>query len=157
MTQSPPVASTSAGLFAGSLTDLRHDLAWGGIDHPGPFHACQDPAPVRARVYAAIAPFQFTVDTIVLEKSKAQPHIRQSDERFYQYAWYYLMKHVAPLLTRRGDDLLVVASSVANKKKKRQAFHDGVADVMRQVAGVRARTACWDGSSEWPGAALETG
>lgn len=130
-----------------ALNDLRHALAWEGIAHPGPFHACMDPAPTRERVFAAIAPFDFRVDAVVLEKSKAQPQVRRTDARFYQYGWFYLMRHVVPRITTSGDELLAVAASIGTKKKE-AAFYAGVADVMAQVAGVRAKTACWPAAAD---------
>jgi len=75
------------------------------------------------------------------------PHIRATEERFYQHAWFYLMKYVAPRLS--CDELLVVTASLGNKKKKRAAFYLAVQDVMSQVARqVRYGTACWEASSD---------
>lgn len=130
-----------------SLVDLRHALAWEGIDHPGPFHASSDPAPTRARVYDAVASHEFRIDSLILEKPKAQPSIRPTPERFYQYAWFYLMKYLTPQLARAGDQLLVVAASIGTKKKRR-AFYSGLQDVMLQVAAVDWRTACWTAASD---------
>ena len=128
------------------LQDLRHQMAWECIDHPGPFHANHDPGPVRDRVFKIIDSHDFDIDTLILEKAKALPRIRSTAERFYQYAWYYLMKHVAP--RTQAKELLVVSASVGNKKKRRLAFYGGVQDVIRQVGRVTCRTACWDAGSD---------
>lgn len=32
------------------------------------------------------------VDVTLLEKSKAQPQVRETDERFYQHAWFYHLR-----------------------------------------------------------------
>lgn len=141
------VAMADCAAISSSLIDLRHALAWEGHEHPGAFHASNDPAPVRERVYDAIVGHDFRVDSLIIEKSKAQPSIRPTHERFYQYAWFYLMKFVAGNLTRRGDELLVVAASIGTKKK-RKAYFAGVRDVMRQVASVDCRTACWDAAAD---------
>lgn len=129
------------------LSELRHRMAWEGHDHPGPFHAAHDPAPVRERVFSLIESLDVRVDALLLEKAKAMPHIRATDERFYQHAWFYLMKYVAPRLS--CDELLVVTASLGNKKKKRLAFYEAVRDVVRQVGGQTTyRTACWEASSD---------
>lgn len=128
------------------LQELRHQMAWEGIDHPGPFHASLDPAPVRDRVFNIIASQGLHVDALILEKAKALPRIRQTNERFYQYAWFYLMKFLVPRILAR--ELLVVAASLGGKKKKRLAFYGGVQDVMRQVSRINFRTACWDAGSD---------
>lgn len=114
------------------LQRLRHQIAWDGHYHPGSFHANADPQPVRERVFAAIAKHDFRIDCLILEKRKAMPHLRASDERFYQHAWYYLMKYLTPQVTNRGDELLVVAASIGERKKRR-AFYGGLQDVMKQV------------------------
>jgi hypothetical protein len=128
----------------GALNALRHELAWEGRDgrhHYGPFHANYDPNPVRNRVFDAIDGLDFRIDSIILEKSKAKPSIRKTAERFYQYAWYYLMRYLAGQLVSRSE-LLVVAASIGTNKK-RSAFYDGVRDVLAQVSRIKYRTACW--------------
>lgn len=127
------------------LHDLRHQMAWEGHDHPGPFHAATDPAPVRNRVFSIIQKLDVRVDALILEKAKAMPHIRSSDEQFYKHAWFYLMRHTVPRLLCR--ELLVVPASLGTKKK-RLAFYESVQDVMRQVGRITYRTACWDASSD---------
>lgn len=127
------------------LQELRHQMAWERIGHPGPFHATHDPWPVRRRVYEIIADQDLRIDALVLEKAKAQPHIRKTAERFYRHAWYYLMRHVVPRLP--GREMLVVSASLG-QKKKRLAFHEAVCDVMRQVGRADHATACWDCSSD---------
>lgn len=127
------------------FNELRHQMAWEGHDHPGPFHAAKDPAPVRNRVYSLIQGLDLRVDAIVLEKAKAMPQIRLTEERFYQHAWFYLMKYVTPRLS--CEELLVVTASLG-KKKKREAFYEAVREVMKQVSRMRYKTACWDASSD---------
>jgi hypothetical protein len=127
------------------LQELRHDMAWEGHDHPGPFHAAHDPAPVRDRVFRIIEGQAVRIDALILEKAKAQPKVRQTEEHFYKYAWYYLMRYVAGRLSTQ--ELLVVTASIG-RKKKRLAFYEAVRDVMRQVSRVTCKTACWDASSD---------
>jgi hypothetical protein len=130
-----------------ALIELRHDLAWNGIEHPGPFHANADPAPTRARVFDIIEELDVRVDALVIEKSKSAPKIRPTPERFYQYAWFYLMRYLVNEVTPGRTELLAVAASVGTRAK-RTAFFTGVQDVMQQVARVTHRSACWDASSD---------
>jgi hypothetical protein len=129
------------------LQSLRFDLAWAGTMHPGPFHATTDEQAVRNRVFAALAPHGFRIDATILEKSKARPEIRASHERFYQYAWYYHMKYLTPLIATPNDDLLVVAASIG-ERRKRDAYHAGVRDVMRQVGVGTVRATHWPAAAD---------
>lgn len=133
------------GTVNARLQELRHQMAWEGHDHPGPFHATKDPAPVRNRVLGIIEDLDLRVDALVLEKAKAMPHIRATEERFYKHAWFYLMRFVLPRLNCR--ELLVVPASIGNNKR-RTAFHDVVREVMQQVGTITYRTACWDANSD---------
>lgn len=129
------------------LHELRHQMAWEGHDHPGPFHASTDPAPVRDRVFGIIETLSLRVDAIVVEKAKAMPQVRSTDERFYKHAWFYLMGYVVPRLNCR--ELLVVSASMGGKKRKREAYYETVRDVLKQVSRVVTyRTACWDATSD---------
>lgn len=139
------VTLKECGEINARLQELRHQMAWEGHDHAGPFHAAHDPAPVRNRVFKIIEDQTFRVDSLVVEKAKAQPKIRQTEERFYKYTWFYLMKYLAGQLS--SSELLVVTASIG-KKKKRNAFYEAVRDVMRQVSRVTCKTACWDANSD---------
>jgi hypothetical protein len=125
--------------------ELRHQMAWEGHDHPGPFHAAIDPGPVRNRVFGLIEAQDLRVDAVVIEKAKAMPHTRTSEERFYQHAWFYLMRYVAPRLS--CSELLVVTASLGTKKR-RLAFYEIVQGVMRQVGRTTYKTACWEATSD---------
>lgn len=129
--------------IAHDLLALRRRLAWDGVDIDRAFHATEDTQAIRDEVFRVITGHDLRVDATILEKAKAEPRLRSSPERFYQYAWYYHMKHIVPVVSQSGDDLFVVAASVGTKKK-REAFYEGVRNVMEQVAGDRTiRTACW--------------
>jgi hypothetical protein len=126
-----------------ALLDLRRTLTWDGVDISQDFHAAEDTQAVRDRVFGVIAAHDFRVDTTILDKPKAQPHLHITDERFYQYAWFYHMRHVAPRIVAPKGELLIVAASLGTKKK-RSAFHEGVRDVMSQVSPtIHFRTASW--------------
>ncbi|MDP2675399.1 MAG: DUF3800 domain-containing protein [Dehalococcoidia bacterium] len=125
------------------LLSLRRELAWSGVNLWQHFHATEDDQAVRDRVFEIIARHDIRVDATILEKAKAQPHLRRTPERFYQYAWFYHMKHVTALIAKPKDELFIVAASVSTKAK-RSAFQSGVEDVMQQVSGERKfQTVCW--------------
>ena len=125
---------------------LRHGMAWEGHDHPGPFHAATDPAPVRNRVFSLIEALDLTIDAVIVEKAKAMPSFRPFEERFYQHAWFFLMSYVAPRIV--CDEMLVVSASLGGRKKKRQAFYDTVRSVVTRVSRKAYKTACWDATSD---------
>jgi len=139
------VALGECSIINMQLQALRHQMAWEGIDHPGPFHANHDPYPVRDRVFQILATHDFHIHALILEKAKALPRIRMSEETFYKYAWFYLMKYVTSRVPAR--ELLVVSASIG-KKKKRTAFYQAVQGVMQQVGRSAYSTACWDASSD---------
>lgn len=130
------------------LVDLKYEFAWEDEIPVGPFHATEDRQEVRDRVFDVLQKHQFRIDATVIEKRKAQPQLRESDETFYKYAWFYHMKYVFPRVARKGDELLVITSSIGTKKKH-MAFHDAVADVMSQLAlGQTVRTTHWPAASD---------
>lgn len=130
------------------LLELRRDLAWEDLGLGGEFHATTDSQAVRDRVFATVAPFEFRVDATVIEKAKADPQIRCSEERFYQHAWYYHMKYLAPTITCSDDEVLLVAASLGTHKR-RQVFRTAIEDVMQQVSGSTPfRVASWAAASE---------
>ncbi len=125
------------------LLTLRRNLAWEGEEINRAFHATLEAQAIRDEVFKIISGHALRIDATVLEKAKARPHLRTTPQRFYQYAWFYHMKHVTPLIAGEDDELFIVAASVSTKKK-RDAYHEGVRDVMQQLAGARTyRTACW--------------
>ncbi|HEX3577259.1 MAG TPA: DUF3800 domain-containing protein [Thermoanaerobaculia bacterium] len=129
------------------LLDLRHDMALRGIGlDQDQFHATTDKQAVRDEVFPIVAATPLRVDAVILEKRKTYPHVRVTEERFYQTAWYMHMKHVAPKIASRGDNLLVVSASLGTAKK-RQSFHAAVTSVMKQVATATTQVACWSDAS----------
>lgn len=143
------VTVTVEGCGVGNqLLELRRDLAFKDVGLDREFHATTDQQKVRDQVYSLIAATPLRVDAIVLEKRKTYPHVRATEERFYQTAWYLHMNYVAPKIVSPGDDLLVVSASVGTEKK-RKAFHAAVTSVMKQVSSTSlVRVACWKGVSD---------
>ncbi len=96
------------------------------------FHATEDKQVVRDRVFAELLNHKFKVQATVMEKSKAQPHVRESRARFYQYPWYYHFKHSISSKVPSDAKLLVTAASIGNRKEK-LSFSNALDDVMKQT------------------------
>jgi hypothetical protein len=140
---------TAADCGAGhALLELRRELAWQGVEVDGHFHATTETQAVRDRVYATLQPFDFIVDSTILQKSKAMPHTRHTDEAFYGLAWWLHMRYLAPRIAGPGDELIVFGASVGTHAR-RVKFHGAVKDVVSRVAPTpRYRVACWDAISD---------
>jgi len=121
-----------------SLLALRREMSWERKPLGDYFHATTDAQETRDRVFDLISTQDFRVDATVLEKSKAQVHIRAEDTTFYKYAWFYHFKHVAQYMALPSEELLLTAASIGTKKK-RVAFMDAVNDVITQT---NSRTNC---------------
>lgn len=116
---------------AANLLDLRREMAWGKLPVKDHFHATEDKQAVRDAVFSMLADHKFRVQATIMEKSKAQPQVRESAQRFYQYGWLYHFRHSLARYIKPDDELLIVAASVATKKRQR-AFTDAVNDVVQQ-------------------------
>lgn len=120
------------------LLDLRRELAWRGMELGDYFHATKDKQAIRDAVFETIVARQFAVQATIMEKCKAQPHVKISKPRFYQYAYFYHFKNsVSRMLTAEFETLVTTAS--LGTKKERLAFRDAVSDVMRQTSRTRWR------------------
>ncbi len=129
------------------LLSLRRTIGWKGMHLGEVFHASEDPQAVRDEVFALLVAADFRVDATILEKAKAQPHIR-TEQSLYKMAWYLHFKHVAPSVATATDRLFVVASSLGTKKK-RGTFHNAVDDVVHQVSPCAShRVAFWPVQSD---------
>jgi hypothetical protein len=117
------------------LLDLRRRLAWDGFELGEYFHATTDKQPVRDAVFAVITQYPFTIQATIMEKSKAQPQVRASKPRFYQYGYFYHFKHGASKQLRGDCEALVTTASLGNRKER--AAFQSVGDVMRQTNRAR--------------------
>lgn len=113
------------------LLALRRTLAWEKAPLNDYFHASTDKQDIRDQVYRLIADFDFKIQANIMEKSKAMPRIRATNEKFYKYGWFYLFRHgIADTIGKR-DELLITAASVKTRKAQ-GAFTDAVNDVVQQ-------------------------
>lgn len=123
--------------IANELLHLRRELAFAGLPLGEYFHCTTDQQAVRDRVFETICKHEFHVQATIMEKSKAQPQVRHSRPRFYQYGWYYHFRHgtdpiIHPFL-QPPPELLVTAATIGTKKE-RASFLSSIEDVMRQTA-----------------------
>ncbi|WBB74029.1 DUF3800 domain-containing protein [Micromonospora sp. WMMD1128] len=133
-----------------TLAALRDELAFRNHGLDSYFHATKDSHDVRAAVFAALSSIDFQFDVTLLEKSKAQPHLHRTDAVFYQYAWYYHLKWLAPRLFAQDDEALIVAAELGTKKT-RKAFRGAIEDVLTQCVSYRVKRslAFWPCSSDF--------
>jgi hypothetical protein len=125
--------STKSCDMAHDLLALRRSLAWEGYELGDFFHASTDAQLVRDQVFETITQHPFRVQATIMEKSKAQPHVRISKARFYQFAYFYHFKFGVRPLIPTCSEVLVTTASLGNKKE-RIAFQSAVDDVMNQTS-----------------------
>ena len=133
--------------LATSLRALRFELAWEGTDLRREFHATDDTQAVRDRVFAVLAAHDFRVDATILEKPKARPAMRESEERFYRTAWAFHLRNVLPELLTEEAELHVIAASVGTGGKRRE-FLRGLEQAVQSSTSATARVAFWPASTE---------
>lgn len=131
------------------LLSLRRDMVWRRLPVKETFHATEDKNEVRKEVYDFIAQHDFRVDVTLLDKPKAQPHIRNSEVNFYKYAWYYHFKHVGPSLLKDKTEAHITAASLGTKKGQ-AIYTAAVNDVLQQTIQRQQWTTCFPRSVAEP-------
>lgn len=130
------------------LLELRRDMAWRRSSLDGELHASTDAQGVRDEVFALLEKADFRVDATILEKAKAQPQTRTTDDRFYKYAWLYHFGYVAPKILGANDELFLSAASVGTKARG-LAFRAAIEDVAHQVSpALDHRIIFWPAASD---------
>ena len=117
----------SVGLF-----NLRRDLVRKGALLGDYFHATEDRQEARDLVFETMLSYPFKVQATICEKSKAQPHVRDSKAIFYKYPWFYHFKHGIANRLEPESQLLVTAASIGTRKEK-TTFRSALDDVMVQA------------------------
>jgi hypothetical protein len=131
-----------------ALLNLRREMACDGLGLDSEFHATTDSQSIRDRVFPVLQAHNFRIDTAILEKAKAAPQTRTTDESFYKHAWYLHMEYVAPEVARPDDELFVVGASLGTWKK-RGAMHKAVKEVIAELSPtLDFRTASWNAVSD---------
>lgn len=115
---------------------LRRKLIWDGADLGDYFHATKDSQSVRDQVFDLICRHKLTVHATIMEKSKAQPQVRSSRERFYKYGWLYHFRFASPKFLGTAREMMITAASLGTKKE-RSSFLGAIQDVMGQTVSSR--------------------
>lgn len=125
------------------LSDLKYDMANRGVPVDGWFHATTDKQAVRDEVFKLLVAEGVHVDVTVLDKRKAMPRIRQTDEQFYKYAWHFHFNKIQWDLA--GVTELVVVGASLGTKKRVTAFRAAIEDVVGQrlPATIARRVVSW--------------
>lgn len=130
------------------LLELRRELVWERRKLGDFFHATTDTQFVRDRVFALIAAQDFRVDATIMEKSKAQPQVRTTKDRFYKIGWHYHFKDISRFLIGPSTELMVTAASIATKREQ-VVFTEAVTDVVFQsTAAIPWRTSFWSAQTD---------
>jgi|ERR1700730_7977422 len=126
------IACRACATLGSGLFDLRRELIWQKAPVREFFHASEDKQEVRDRVFAFLGKHDFSIQATIMEKSKAFPHVRPTNHRFYQYGWFFHFKNAAPKIIKDTTELHITAASVGTLKGQAR-FTDAVNDVVQQV------------------------
>lgn len=113
------------------ILELRRQLVWDGAPVGDYFHATTDKQEVRNKVFNLIMDADFTVQATIMEKSKAQPQTRTSDEQFYKHGWYFHFRYSSEQYLDHEAELMITVASIGTKRQ-RINFEDAVRDVVKQ-------------------------
>lgn len=130
------------------LLDLRRHFATKGQDLPTGFHAAEDKQAVRNEVFKIIARHDFRFDATIFEKAKAYPRIRQTPVDFYNFAWYFHLKHLMPIIGRDRGHVFVAAATINLKWKREQAIAAISTAVRTTIEATPFSTVAWDCGSD---------
>jgi len=117
----------------GALHSLRFDLIQEGFDLEY-FHASEDKQQVRDRVFGWIQPQTkwFKADSIIVEKPKAAPQVRD-EMRFYPEILGYLLRYVINgLVLDTGLPVVVITDRLPINKRKK-AFEKAIKTTLARM------------------------
>lgn len=137
-------------VLGAKVLNLRRRLAWNGLHlDADQFHATTDPEEVRDAMFDLLAKNQFRVDATLLEKSKAQPQLREDELKFYKHAWFFHFKAIGPRLLDPADNRLMLQTASIGTRKKRKVFLSAINDVVQQsIPGTEFRCSFWPSSTD---------
>lgn len=116
---------------ANELLKLRRELVWDKQPVREFFHATEDKQAVRDRVFEVLAKHDFRVQATVMEKSKAQPQVTATEERFYKTGWFFHFRNALAKYAGPEDELLITTASIGTRRGQK-VFTDAVNDVIQQ-------------------------
>lgn len=114
------------------LTQYKYDLLEYGLDIQG-FHATQDNSHVRGRVLGLIAGMigSFRADTVIVEKRKTGPALRQENQ-FYPRMLGYLVRHVITTQMSPVAEVIVITDTLP-LAGKRNAIEKAVKETLSRM------------------------
>lgn len=125
----------------GPLDDFKHDCLEYGLDTEY-FHCADDNPHVRRKVFELISNHvqALRIDSLVVEKSKAGPALRD-DRRFYPEMLGYLLRYVIPRELKNGVEEVIVITDTIPIQKKRQAIEKAIKGALAKMlpSGMRYR------------------
>lgn len=115
------------------LCELEKKLRKGNIlaIDSGCFHATEDKQAVRDEVFGVLKSCDdFTIDSIIVEKCKTNPILRE-ETRLYKKIYHYLLDYVF----RRHQEVkkILIFIHAAPVKKKRHAFEKGIKETLSEI------------------------
>ena len=112
------------------LTELKYELIESGLDIEY-FHASEDRQAVRDHVFAIIRDdlSSLRIDSLVVEKRKTQPAVRQED-RFYPVMVGLLLRHVLGQMPDAGHSEVVVMTDALPVERRRRAMEKAVKETL---------------------------
>ena len=131
-----------------ALLTLRRDLAWNGLGLDSEFHATSDSQAIRNRVFEVVRDHPFRIDATIVEKSKADPGERFTEQNLYRMVWKEHMAGTVDGLAGAEDELFIVSASLGTRRK-RSAMHAAVQEAVRGARPTtQVRVASWDAQSD---------
>jgi len=108
------------------LLALKYDLLEEGLDIES-FHASEDKQAVRNRVFSLVAKSleQFRIDSMIVEKQKAPPRLREQ-EKFYPAMLGRLLKYVFTEAQGASYKQVIVKTDRLPLNKKRNAIEKAI-------------------------------
>jgi hypothetical protein len=121
------------------LLALKYDLLEEGLDLER-FHASEDKQAVRDRVFSIIGKHlaQFRIDSLIVEKRKTQPQLRDQ-EKFYPVMLGYLLRHVFKQVMGENHKQIIVKTDQLPLNKKRKAFEKAIKTTLADMLPNHAR------------------
>jgi len=127
------LSTTNPDEMASALYALKHELVLAGQDIEY-FHATEDQQVIRDRVFEILAAGTYELDSIIVEKAKTHPSLRD-ETRFYPMMCRYLLQYALRRHEWRGLEHFVIFTDALNVKRKREAIEKGLKEGLRSVVG----------------------
>jgi len=114
------------------LLDLRRELLFKKAPVKESFHASEDKQVIRDAVFSVIGNSNIEVQAEILEKSKANPKLQNSNAAFYKHGWQFHFKYSAPKMFRGHEEALITVAKI-HTHREQAAFNSAVNDVVQQT------------------------